>query len=236
MTQDARELHDRLRKEDQSFMSDFEMTVVETSNPALRRWALPEKRRVTITRVDDVRGIQTELLDPGIPKYIKNAESIDYDDDEHLLLWRHSEHRGYKDAEYSGHWRALVLYRIAPDDKVTEAQSPHRTVDLWRPGGHDYRHLIYPVWGAGRGFADHFQEILSVTTKKDGLIELVARGSFRAVKEGTWTVTLDPKTGYAARRAEFRRNSTGVRDARRVLCIPDAAFFVTGSLYVELPY
>ncbi len=129
MTQDARELHDRLRKEDQSFMSDFEMTVVETSNPALRRWALPEKRRVTITRVDDVRGIQTELLDPGIPKYIKNAESIDYDDGERLLLWRHSEHRGYKDAEYSGHWRALVLYRIAPDDKVTEAQSPHRTVD-----------------------------------------------------------------------------------------------------------
>lgn len=202
--QDARELYDRLREEDRSFMSNFELTVKETAGNPLIPLGLPTQRRLTITRFDGSWGVQAELLDPGIPSYQENAGELGYDHNGNLLLWRTSRFSVYaEDGEFYGSRAINTLYRIGRSGNVTATESPLSAVDLRNPAT-DYRNQIYSLWAAGRGFSGYLNEILTVRVTEDALIELEAIGSFRE-RTGKWTIALDPEASYMARRAEFRR-------------------------------
>jgi len=163
----------------------------------------PMKRRLTTTALGDTWAARAETLDPGIPRYTEMLEEVHYDRQGNLLAWRPTHHAVGGDPGFLASRRSIVLYTISPGGEVSSSSTPHTQINYRDPAGRSFRHVVYPLWAAGRGFASHVDVIEAISTDSDdGLIRVEATGRWR--RPGRWTLTIDPEADYLVRSAAFR--------------------------------
>lgn len=189
-----------------------EFTVVfEMRKPALRfdPGQGTQINRCTFTSGTGVRGLTVESKYSAEPVYRKPGttgyQAMDFDIEGNLIVWRSLGKQAITTGDLNRVYDVQQMNRVSPDGIVLERVS-HTQVYEYPPGSTDSMYEIAQLeLATGRGFYKHLDSFKSEKTREDGLLQVVAAGTFgRPGLVGEWELILDPKAGHLVREAALR--------------------------------
>lgn len=137
------------------------------------------------------------------PPVQDDQNALDYDDLGNYLLWRTDEKSVLSAPDLNDTRAATQVFEVSPDGAVTPG-ALHVQSFLYAIGSdenlYEFDHFLFCV---GRGFSQHLALLVSSTPLGEGLIEVVATGSYGSGFTGTWVLIVDENADFLVRSAAF---------------------------------
>lgn len=125
------------------------------------------------------------------PMGFREYQSVDYDADGNLILWRELEKYALFAPAINDAYVVKQMLRVNPQGAVVDTVR-HVQLQRYLTGSDDNVYELGQVLlSSGRGFSTHIAEILESRALGGGKTELRAQGSYGPALPGTWTLTVD---------------------------------------------
>lgn len=134
-------------------------------------------------------------------------QSIDYDKDKCLIVWRFLETYITSTSEKTEKIDKLQNLYVSPNGDIEKAGGTHTTKHVFHAnssvnGNGEFKYFLL---AAGLGFSDYISANdmgVGKMTNRDR-IEINSRGTFGKDTKGTWKLTVDPNSGFFVREASY---------------------------------
>lgn len=137
-------------------------------------------------------------------------QSIDYDKDKRLIVWRVLEEYIISKPEKTEKLTKAQLFYVSPNGDIEKSSGFHTTKQVFRAnskneGNGDFKFFLL---AAGLSFSDYIDanNMNLMKMPNENIIEINARGTLgknRKDTKGTWELTVDPNAGYFIRKASY---------------------------------
>ncbi len=141
-------------------------------------------------------------LDTGRHAY----QSIDYDKDKRLIVWRYLETYIISTPEKTEVLDKFQQFYVSPNGDIEKTAGAYNSKSVYHAKSNvKYGEFKYFLLAAGLYFSDYIDvnsmKIIKMANKE--LIEINSRGNFGKDSKGTWKLTVDPNAGYFVREASY---------------------------------
>lgn len=138
-----------------------------------------------------------------VPQRSRRYKSIEYDRDGNLIVWRSVEKYILFAPDRNETLEVLRGFRIDPNNRILN-MNDHTQLHRWPISNRNNMYELRQFQLAtGRGFSKYLETVTSVKTLSSGLMKVASQGSYGPGLQGTWELTLYPKSDYLVGEAIF---------------------------------
>ncbi|MDD5065347.1 MAG: hypothetical protein PHQ35_11390 [Phycisphaerae bacterium] len=141
---------------------------------------------------------------PGTGRYA--YQSIDYDKDRRLIVWRYLETYIISTSEKTEVLDKLQRLNVSPDGSIEKAESISTAKHVYHTkSGISSGEFKYFLLASGLGFSDFIEanDINLAKLPDTKFIEVNSRGNFGKDSKGIWKLDVDPNSDFFVRNASY---------------------------------